>query len=352
VTFPDLSSGVVSIPDTIATNTLLKGEFKRGYIESFNFFVQRQLPGNLNFQVGYAGTRSVHQALTYFELNPGVVIGAGLNGRPLFQKFGVRSARSAFLPFATNRYDGLQLQLTRRFSGGLMFTSSYTWSKSLGLNSGGSAFTSSGNSDSGLAFYVPSQMPKNHGVLGFDRTQVFTLAGSYEMPFGKGKKMLTGGAGAMIAGGWQVNAVLSAYTGLPFTAYADAASLNAPQNSQVADQLVRDIPKPGGIGVGQPYYDRAAFANVSQPRFGTSPLNSLRGPGMVNCDLGLFRSFKATERISLQFRAEAFNFTNTPHFENPGQSNSNNNVTNSGFMYITTALQDQRTIRLGLRLAF
>src|SRR5439155_8739144 len=311
VKFPDVSSGTIDIPDTIATNTLLKGEFKRGYIQSFNFFVQRQLPGNLNFQAGYAGTRSIHQALTYFELNPGLVIGAGLNGRPLYQKFGVRATRSAFLPFATNRYDGLQMQLTRRFTGGLFLSSSYTWSKSLGLNSSGSGFTSSGNSDSGLAFYVPSQMPKNHGVLGFDRTQVFTFAANYELPFGKGKSMLTSGAGALIAGGWQLNTVLSAYTGLPFTAYADGTSLNAPQNAQTADQLVQDIPKPAGIGAGQPYYDRSAFRNVSDPRFGTSSLNALRGPGMVNCDLGIFRSFRLSERLNLQFRAEAFNFTNT-----------------------------------------
>jgi hypothetical protein len=352
VTFPDLTSGVIDIPNTIATNTLLKGEFRRGYIQSFNAFVQRQLPANLSLQVGYVGTRSIRQALTYYELNPGLIIGAGVNGRPLFQKFGVRASRSAFLPFNTNNYNAMQVQVTRRFSGGLFLSSSYTWSKTIGLNSGGSAFTSSGNSDSGLAFYVPSQMPKNHGVLGFDRTQVFTLAANYGLPFGNGKKWLTSGAGAMIAGGWQINTVFTAYTGLPFSAYADGTSLNAPQNSQVADQIVQDIPKPGGIGQGQPYYDRSAFQNVSQPRFGTSPLNSLRGPGLVNCDLGMFRSFKLTERFALQFRAEAFNFTNTPHFENPGQSNSNNNVTSSGFMYITTALQDQRTIRLGLRLGF
>src|SRR5258708_24856455 len=164
--------------------------------------------------------------------------------------------------------------------------------------------------------------------------------------------MVTGGAGALLAGGWELDTAFSAYAGLPFSAYADATSLNAPQNAQIADQLVTTISKPGGIGTGQPYYDRAAFQNVSQPRFGTSSLNSLRGPGMFNCDLGLFRSFKVSERFNLQFRAEAFNFTNTPHFENPGQSNSNNNVTNSGFMYITTALPDQRNIRLGLRLGF
>jgi hypothetical protein len=256
------------------------------------------------------------------------------------------------MPFATNRYDGLQLQLTRRFTQGVFLTAAYTWSKSVGLNSGGSAFTSSGNSDSGLAFYVPSQMQANHGTLGFDRTQVLTVAANFELPFGPGKRMMTSGIGGKVLGGWQLNTLFSAYTGLPFTAYADGTSLNAPQNSQVADQLVQDVPKLGGIGNGQPYYDRAAFAAVSQARFGNSSLNSLRGPGLVNCDLGLFRAFKMSERFNLQFRAEAFNFTNTPHFENPGQSNSNNSVSNAGFMYITTALPDQRNLRLGLRLAF
>lgn len=352
VVFPDISSGVLGIPNTISTNTLLPGRFRRGYIESFNLIVQRELPAGLNLSVGYVGTRSIRQALTYYELNPGLEIGAGLNGRPLYQKFGVRTSRQAFLPFATNNYNSLQAQLSRRFHNGLFLTSSYTWSKAIGLNSGGSAFTSSGNSDTGLAFYVPGQMPKNRAVLGFDRTQVFTFATNYELPFGKGKKMLTGGAGAAIAGGWQLNALFSAYTGLPFSVYADGTSLNAPQNSQVADQLVKDVPLLGGIGVGQPYYDRNAFKNVSDKRFGTSSLNSLRGPGLVNCDLGIFRTFRLTERFGLQFRAEAFNFTNTPHFENPGQSNSNNNVSNAGFMYITSALQDQRNIRFGLRLGF
>jgi hypothetical protein len=352
VVFPDLSQGTLDIPNTIATVTLLPGEFKRGYIQSFNFFVQRQLPGNFNVQAGYAGTRSIHQALTYFELNPGIVPGAGLNGRPLFQKFGVRTSRSAFIPFATNTYNSFQAQLSRRFSRGLYFTSSYTWSKAIGLNSNGSAFTSSGNSDSGLAFYVPSQMPKNRGVLGFDRTQVLTAAATFDLPFGKGKSMLSQGVGGAIAGGWQINALFSAYTGLPFSPYADGASLNAPQNAQVADQVVENVQRLGGIGVGTPYYDRAAFRAVTEARFGTASLNSLRGPGLVNCDLGIFRAFPITERVSIQFRAEAFNFTNTPHFENPGQSNSNNSVNNAGFLYIASALQDQRTIRFGLRLGF
>ena len=73
----------------------------------------------------------------------------------------------------------------------------------------------------------------------------------------------------------------------------------------------------GGIGVGQPYYDWTAFARVTEARFGTAGFNSLRGPGVFSSDLGLFRRFAMSERLRMEFRAEAFNWTNTPKFNNP-----------------------------------
>ena len=94
-------------------------------------------------------------------------------------------------------------------------------------------------------------------------------------------------------------------------------------------------------------------------RFGNSGLNSLRGPGVVNLDLGLFREFSATERIKIQFRAESFNATNTPHFNNPGTNvsnlllNSNGSVSAlRGFAEITSAQDDERQFRFGLRISF
>jgi len=88
--------------------------------------------------------------VTYFEENAGIVPGAGANGRPFFLKYGVNSSRSFFIPMANQRYDGLQTNLTRRFSQGLFLTMSYTWSKALGINAGNStaacASTSPANS--------------------------------------------------------------------------------------------------------------------------------------------------------------------------------------------------------------
>ena len=76
-------------------------------------------------------------------------------------------------------------------------------------------------------------------------------------------------------------------------------------------------------------------------------LRALRGPGAVNIDLSLFRKFRLTERFNLEFRAESYNFTNTPHFDNP-----NGSLASSNYTYITSALQDQRVVRFALRLGF
>ncbi len=144
---------------------------------------------------------------------------------------------------------------------------------------------------------------------------------------------------------WSINGIVSAFTGTPFTVSASGASVNAPGNQQSAD-LVGTPTRLGGIGAGDPYYDRAAWAPVTEPRFGNTGRNSVRGPGWWNVDLGLFRRFPIG-RTTLEARVEAFNLTNTPHFNNP-----NGNVNSPGFMTITSAQPDERQIRLGLRVSF
>jgi hypothetical protein len=342
-TLPNLSTGVVNIPNTISTNSLQAGRFRRGYIQSYNFTIQRELGWGFVLQSSYVGTRSIRQTVTYFEANAGLVPGAGAAGRPLFQQFGVQTSRQFFIPMANQRYDAWQNNITKRFSNGLFFTGNYTWSKSIGINAG--------NSDSGLRFYVPSQFSKNKAVADFDRTHTFTAAANWELPFGKGRKYLTSGPGAMVLGGWQLNPTFQFYTGLPFIVSADGASLNAPQNTQVADQVNANVNKLGGVGLGAPFYDTTAFRPVSEVRFGNMGLNAIRGPWLVSSNLGLFRSFTISERFNLQFRGEALNWTNTPALNNP-----NANVSNpANFMAITgagTGQSPQRTMRFGLRLAF
>lgn len=339
---PDISSGVVPIPNTVSTRALQPGRFRRGYIESFNFTIQRELPGAFVLQTGYVGTRSIRQALSFFEANAGLVPGAGAAGRPLFARYGVNADRQIFIPMAHQRYDSWQTNVTRRLSS-FMLNASYTWSKSIGLNSG--------NSDEGLRFYVPSQFHKNRTLSDFDRTHSFTAAVIWELPFGPGKSYANSGLGSRIAGNWQINPFLSIYSGTPFTVTADGASLAAPQNLQVADQISPVVAKLGGVGLGSPFYDPTAFAAVREPRFGNTSPNLLRGPRLANLNLAVFRTFRITEAVNLQFRGEGLNVTNTPALNNPNATVT----TPANFMQITAAnvgITPQRTMRFGLRLAF
>ena len=110
--------------------------------------------------------------------------------------------------------------------------------------------------------------------------------------------------------------------------------------------------KLGGIGPGAPYYDPASFVPVTTARFGNTGRNILRAPGAVNTDLSVYRGFKFRDRFNLEFRAEAFNLTNTPHFSAPAA-----NVSGGNFMVITSATGatgagDERQLRFGLHLAF
>jgi len=344
VRFPDLSTGVLDIPNTISTTSLLPGKFRRGYIESYNLTIERDLGAGFVLRTGYVGTHSVRQAVSGFDFNAGLVPGAGANGRPLFGRYGVTTTRSFFIPMANQRYDAWQSNVTRRFSQGLFVTSSYTWSKTLGIDAG--------NSDNGVRFYVPSQFSKNKAVTDFDRKHTWVSAANWELPFGRNKKFATSGAAAALAGGWVLNPTLALYSGRPFVVGTDGSSLNAPGNTQVADQIRADVSKRGGVGLGAPFYDPTAFAPVREVRFGNMGLNALRGPRLFNMNLGLARRFTIKERGELQFRAEALNFTNTPALNQPNATVS----TTSNFMMITSTdnntTSPQRTIRFGLRLAF
>lgn len=184
-----------------------------------------------------------------------------------------------------------------------------------------------------------------------DRTHNAQISSIAELPFGKGKKWVTEGIGAAILGGWQVNGIVSMYSGAPFSITAPGTSLNAPGNTQRADLVKAEVQRIGGAGPGQKYYDPSAFAEVTQARFGTAGFNLLDSPGTFNTDLSVFRVFRVTERVSLQVRAEAFNATNTPHFGAP-----NGAVNASNFMEIGSVRGtgregiDERIFRFGLRI--
>jgi hypothetical protein len=206
---------------------------------------------------------------------------------------------------------------------------------------------------------IPEYYHLNKSVASFDRRHNLQITNVTDLPFGRGRRYLSeGGVLGAIAGGWQMNSIVALMSGQPFSVSASGTSLNAPNSTQRADQVKPEVEILGGVGRGQPYFDPTAFRPVNEARFGTAGFNTLRGPGRVNWDFGLFRNFRFTERWQMQFRAEAFNLTNTPKFGNPGanvsnvQYNADGSIRNlNGFGEITSA-SEERQFQLGLRLSF
>ncbi len=339
---PELGNGIIDIPGGFALSSLPQ-EYRRGYIQSWNFTLQKALGWGFVGQAAYVGTREIRK-LGYLDINAGQEIGRGNAGRPLNQRFGRTGATTFILPLGNNRYDGLQTSLERRFSGGLQLSANYTWSKTIGV---------SNNSDSRPSVQALRYYDRNRTVRDFDRTHAAHISAIWEPPFGRGRKWLTSGPLSHIVGGWQINNLLSLMTGTPFTVEAPDTSLDMPGSTQTADQVKPEVEKPGAIGRGQFWFDPAAFQAPPQGRFGNSGFNTMRGPGLVNWDFGVFREFAFTERWRLQFRMESFNFSNTPHFANPGDT-----IGDANFAQITNVTNlareniDERQFRFGLRVSF
>jgi hypothetical protein len=344
---PSVGDGVLPMPSDYAFEGYPQN-MQRGYVESWNFTLQKELGWGFTGQAGYVATRSIRQ-LAFLDINAGQVLGAGDAGRPLHTSFGRDAYTGFLLPVGTGHYDSLQAQLQRRFTQGLSMTVNYTWSKAMNVVEA---------SDWGLEWERISAVKYwnlNRALTNFDRTHNLEIMSLWQLPFGTGKRWLTGSGRAVnaVVSGWQMNHLMSFMSGHPFTVYA-SGNLNMPGNNQTADQVRAKVARLGGAGTGTPFYDQMAFADVSGPRFGTAGFNSLRGPGLVNWDFGVTREFSITERWKLQFRMESFNFTNTPHLDVPDNyvSDGSDFMTITGVTDLAREGIDERQFRFGLRLSF
>ncbi|MDQ3258988.1 MAG: TonB-dependent receptor, partial [Acidobacteriota bacterium] len=344
---PDLSSGVIPLPPNVNVRTPPGGRIHRGYIQSWNFSIERKLPLDFVGEASYVGTQTTHQ-FSERDINaaaPGGGEREGNAARPFFNR-GYTTSLNYLDGWTSANYHGLQTSLNRRFSRGVFIKAAYTFSKAINYTDD--------NGPASVLFNHVSVLDRNRALAGYDRTHNVQVGFSAELPFGAGKPWASEGIAGTILGGWQVNGVASAVSGTPFTVTANGASLDAPGNTQTAD-LVGDFKILGDIGSDKPWFDTTAFRPVTTQRFGTTGRNAFRGPGYGNIDLSLFRSFALpiiSEKSTLQFRAEAFNITNTPRFDIPSA-----NASATTFGTITTTLAtvgsgSERFFRFGLRFGF
>jgi hypothetical protein len=332
---PDLTQPTLTVPLNAQERYIDGNQIKRGYAESWNVVVQQQLPWHFLTSIAYVGTQTIHQFVD-LDVNAGVP-GGGLAGQPLYAAYKRTAITWAWNGRFNANYNGLQASLDRRVSEDLTVKGAYTFSKFLNYTDA--------DGWAQVIFNYPGAIQQNYAVADQNVPHNLQLATMYSLPFGKGKKFSTSGVSNLVLGGWQWNSIFSAHTGLPFTVTASGASLNAPDNTQVAD-VVGPIKKLGGSGPGEHFYDPTSFAAVTTARFGNSSRNMLYGSHWVNFDTSLFRTFPIKERLQAQFRAEAFNSTNSPHFNAPNANVS----TPTSFMTTSSASQDQRNIRFALRL--
>jgi len=316
--------------------------FHKGYVESWNFTVEREV-GPWVLTAGYVANRSIRQ-LSFLDANYALP-GTGQQGQLLVQKFG-RTANTQYLGTAgMPKYDSLQTRLNRRFRG-YSLQVAYTWANSRAYATESSSSTP--------RIPIPADWRLNYGPASQDLRHVLAVSSVTELPFGKGKRWMRSGLGARVAGGWQTSAIAALHTGFPVTATAPATVLNAPGSSNTAD-CRGPIEK---LGSPNAWWSRAGLADPNvvsplTPRFGTCGVGVLRGPGLIDVDLGVQRMFHVTERLTLQFRADAMNLSNTPHFASPSAD-----VTSANFGVVTAVQNtgrggiDQRFVRLGLRLGW
>lgn len=335
IVLPDISSGRAPLPTTASMRFIHGNELNRGYVQSWNFTIERQLPGQVITSVAYVGTQTT-RSFADKEINAAPP-GGGAAGRPL-ARFGRNTDTWAWNGYLSANYHALQIAVNKRAASGLTLKGAYTFSKAIN-------WTDEDGWTGTIAFNWDPVFGRNRAQAGFNIPQTLQMGFIYETPFGKGKKYANGGAARWILGDWQVNGVFASYQGRPFTVGAAQGALNAPGNTQTADQVKDTVTKLGGVGPGQPFYDPTAFAAPVGVRFGSSGRNLLRGPGAVNLDLGLFRKFAIHEKFTLEFRGELANSMNTPHFNNPAA-----NINAANFLVITSAQPDQRQGRVGLRL--
>ena len=294
----------------------------------YSVSLQRELPFGIVVDAAYVGKTAVdlYRVRNLNQLLPGTVqANPGINVNALRPFYGLgiinyseQSGRS--------KYNSFQLSADRRFRNGLGFGVAYTVSK---------------NEDNVSTPYDAYNFFT--ALSGNDRPHVFSLNYIYQLPFLRNSRSLLGNA----LGNWQISGVAFIRSGAPLSVVdaTDTAGVGTGSASQPWN-VSGSTAATGSTGVGQPWFNAAAFSVPRAGTFGNAPLNLLRGPGFQNWDVALFKNFRFTERLSGQLRAESFNILNHPLLNNP--------ITNprSGDFSRITSKYNERNLQLGLKVIF
>jgi hypothetical protein len=341
-------------------------------LHQYNLSIQFQPKESLLIETSYQGAVGRDLASLFINVNQ-VPFEYALDGRNTQRNRPFPMVNGTVIPsFSTAKssYNAFNLRLEQRYSAGVSFLLNYTIQKNLEEGgSGPSAFTQNGGTSIALDTY---NLSREKGPAPIDVPQMFSLSYGYELPWGRGKRWLSSNSAVShILGGWQINGITTLRGGFPTDIRTNRLppifnTFNVPDRVPGEPLQVQEDRGPDR------FFNAAAFrvpgttpSNTGAPiqMFGDSARRVTRGPGSVNFDFSLFKQVVFSERVRVQFRAEAFNLTNTPTFtlassnsppmtcigRTPGSACNDNNPE---FGKLTGSSATGRQIQFGLKVLF
>ena len=319
-------------------------KFTTPVVQHFNLNVQRQLGERFAAEVGYVGSTGSHLPI-FMEVNPTTPI---VSPVPTIgpRKYPAYSLVRPTFSDAKSWYHALQSSLRMRSWHGFNMLASYTFSHAIdhvsGLNIGGESRpvlpVNIGDQAS-----IDAALTRERGSALFDVRSRLVWSFGYELPrFDK-----AGAAAKFVLGGWQMNGIFQAQTGFPLTVTeANNVSLTSLTNRP---NVTCDA-NSGGARTPTQWFNTSCFQRLTLAanpgQLGNEGRNIVRGPGFHSEDLSLFKTFPIRERLSVQFRAEAFNLLNHPRFNNPGGS------VGTPLFGVLSAAADGRVMQFAVKIGF
>ncbi len=308
-------------------------------VDEWNLNIQQQLPADVLFEIAYVGSKGTHlQVLVDHNQDPAPGPGDVQSRRPYPQYGPFTSIEN----HGNSSYHSLQLKAEKRLSRGLMFLSSFTYSKSI-------------NDQPEICCNAPwpqnsYNLQSEKGLSDFDNRLRWISSFDYELPVGKRRRYLNNSRAAdLILGGWHIGGIFTLRSGFPFSPLMGYDPSNTGSNGLLrTDRTANGNLSPGNRTPDQ-WFDISAFPLPTGYAFGNAGKNILDGPGEKAADISIRKMFSVTERTNLEFRAEAFNAFNHPAFAQP-----DNYVTDGpgAAGVITSTVIPQRQLQFALKLHF
>jgi hypothetical protein len=356
------------------TNLTLAANLPLPYSQDWDLNIQRSFGSDLLFEIGYVGTKGT-KLPRFIEANPAIYIpgfdtsnpphpistSSNADRRREFSGCTLDpttvcnfSSTGLITGIANSSYNALETSLKKRFSHGISFLASYTYSKSIDDSS---TFNLTGSASKPLAgendlAQNPFDVNAERGRSLFDARHRFVLSYQWSLPWWQQPK----GWYQQVLGNWHVNGIVTAMTGTPFTVFDGndfSVQGSAPEISGFFSNRPNvvanpnDGPKTPGV-----WLNPNAFQRITQDptspvqQFGTAGRNIAQGPGYTDWDFSLFKNIRVGESKDIQFRAEFFNILNHTNFHNP-----DSDMNSQTFNQILEA-QPPRLIQFALKFTF